>query len=383
MGLFKTKKGKGQGFTFVLHVHTLSPWPANTGSLCVTYERGSKTGALRRAAAPSSPSAAGFGTVVFEEQFELPATLYGVRLPLGTTAAAAAWPAAPAPLPNLVAMLQSTPCRALLCLDLQDAAAARKGSGKAMGPFAAKELRLAVMAADARGKPSGPPLGSISLNLADYAAADGRTQQSFTLTGAGGRSLAAAGGGTPKLLLTIACRDASRSKAGGAPLIVEPSLSSLGEEEAGASGELLPTSMSTDEEGAYLGSNALLAASQLLQDITQPFAYCCHPHMPACSSLAHLCADACCCGAVQAAGRPAGATAGRPAAPSSAAAATACWRQCQKSLRRPLAGLQQQQAVHAALAGHKRRRRRQYPRLPRRPCSCSRRHQACMMWMAS
>jgi len=81
MGLFKTKKGKGQGFTFVLHVHTLSPWPTNTGSLCVTYERGSKTGALRRAAAPSSPTAAGFGTVVFEEQFELPATLYGVRLP--------------------------------------------------------------------------------------------------------------------------------------------------------------------------------------------------------------------------------------------------------------------------------------------------------------
>ena len=120
-----------------------------------------------------------------------------------------------------------------------------------MGHFAAKELRLAVVAADARSKPSGAPLGSISLNLADYAAADGRTQQSFTLTGAGGRSLATAGAAAPKLLLTIACRDASHIKAGGAPLVLEPSLSSLAEEAAGAGGEPLPTSMSTDEEGAF------------------------------------------------------------------------------------------------------------------------------------
>jgi hypothetical protein len=116
---------------------------------------------------------------------------------------------------------------------LQDAAAARQGSGKAMGHFAAKELRLAVVAADARGKPSGAPLGSISLNLADYAAADGRTQQPFTLTGARGRSLATAGAAAPKLLLTIACRDASHIKAGGPPLVLEPSLSSLAEEAAG------------------------------------------------------------------------------------------------------------------------------------------------------
>ena len=81
MGLF-TKKGKGLPFSFVIHVHTLSPWPAKTGSLCVSYERGSKTGVLRRAAPPSSPSAAGHGTVVFEEEFDMPATLYAVRLPL-------------------------------------------------------------------------------------------------------------------------------------------------------------------------------------------------------------------------------------------------------------------------------------------------------------
>jgi len=52
------------------------------------------------------------------------------------------------------------------------------------------------------------------------------------------------------LVLCCRCRDASHSK-GGVPLSVEPSLSSM---ELEAEGEEMPLSMSTDEEGAPLGS---------------------------------------------------------------------------------------------------------------------------------
>lgn len=55
------------------------------------------------------------------------------------------------------------------------------------------------MAADARGRPAGALLGTVVLNLADYAAVEGRSmQQAFTVAPAGGRNL-----GGAKLLLTI------------------------------------------------------------------------------------------------------------------------------------------------------------------------------------
>lgn len=56
-----------------------------------------------------------------------------------------------------------------------------------------------MVAADARGRPAGALLGTVVLNLADYAAVEGRSmQQAFTVAPAGGRNL-----GGAKLLLTI------------------------------------------------------------------------------------------------------------------------------------------------------------------------------------
>ncbi len=79
MGLFSKHKGSGHHYTFALHFHALSPWPADSsGSLCVTYERGSHTGSTR-AVAPASPPRQGGGSYVWEQQLQLPATLYEVR----------------------------------------------------------------------------------------------------------------------------------------------------------------------------------------------------------------------------------------------------------------------------------------------------------------
>lgn len=81
---------------------------------------------------------------------------------------------------------------------LQDVAATRKGSGR--GAFDRKELVLSIAAADGKGKP-GAPLGTVTLNLAEYAAPGGPVQRSFAVAPAPGGALAAAG--APKLLLTI------------------------------------------------------------------------------------------------------------------------------------------------------------------------------------
>lgn len=78
---------------------------------------------------------------------------------------------------------------------------AKRGGARGGGAFERKELTLAVVPADARGRPAGAPLGTVVLNLADYASAEGRPmQQAFTVVPAGGRNL-----GGAKLLLTIRC----------------------------------------------------------------------------------------------------------------------------------------------------------------------------------
>ncbi|KAL4430809.1 hypothetical protein ABPG75_006065 [Micractinium tetrahymenae] len=197
MGLLKHKGQKKTPLAFTLHIHALD-WPrAEDKSLVVVAQRGSHSAATRRAAPSPRRAAAGGSTYVFEEQLSLPVTLYS------------------------------------------DAAAARKG---AFGPFLPKELRLAALRADASGKPAGPFLGSVALNLAEYASNDGRaSQQAFTLAPIGAR-----------LLVTIGCGD---SKSGGGLPGLERSLSSLGtEQEEDAGG--LPISMSTDEEGSRPSSAA-------------------------------------------------------------------------------------------------------------------------------
>ena len=73
MGLLAKAKGKStRKFSFALHVHTLT-LTSGGGSLCVTFERGSHSGSTR-------PVAGLRGSYAFEEQLQLPATLYQVRM---------------------------------------------------------------------------------------------------------------------------------------------------------------------------------------------------------------------------------------------------------------------------------------------------------------
>jgi hypothetical protein len=86
---------------------------------------------------------------------------------------------------------------------LPQAAKQSSPGSQAQGPFEPKLLQLSIVSVDARGKAApGPPLGTLGLDLADYASSGGLTQQAFPILGSGGRSLAASGG-APSLLLTI------------------------------------------------------------------------------------------------------------------------------------------------------------------------------------
>jgi hypothetical protein len=79
MGLLKKHKGRGYAYTFFLHVHNLS-WPGNAGDLRVQFERGSHSGSTKaKAAIPNSFRPGDLSTYVFEQQLQLPATLYEVR----------------------------------------------------------------------------------------------------------------------------------------------------------------------------------------------------------------------------------------------------------------------------------------------------------------
>lgn len=77
MGIFKKLQGKGVRFTYFIHVHELSwPSPPRGGRLCVRFERGSAhTGSTRAVEPTTEPSHARY---VFDEQLQLPATLFQV-----------------------------------------------------------------------------------------------------------------------------------------------------------------------------------------------------------------------------------------------------------------------------------------------------------------
>ena len=117
--------------------------------------------------------------------------------------------------------------------------------------FEAKEMTLAVSHVDVRGKPAGPSLASLTLNLANYAAT-GRVQQSLVLVpsgGGGGRNPATSSAGPPRLLVTIACREAGGKAA--PPLVAG---SAAAAPQGGATADELdewPARMSTDEEGKW------------------------------------------------------------------------------------------------------------------------------------
>ena len=78
MGLFKNKN-RGGAFkcTFFLHFHSLSPWPAAAGNLCVSFERGTHSDKTQPSP-PHAPLVDECATYVWEQQLQLPATLYEV-----------------------------------------------------------------------------------------------------------------------------------------------------------------------------------------------------------------------------------------------------------------------------------------------------------------
>lgn len=200
MGLFSKHKGGYQKFVYFLHFHTLS-WPRDAGSLCAIFHRGSHSGATRSSAGTSAGIAKdGPVTYVWEQQLQLPATLFEASRHCGSPRLLLT-PAAPSRRhcrhQGAFGQQELPPL-----LVLQDVSAARKGSGKGLGPFEKKELKITMVQADKSGQPTGAVLGSVILNLADYASTDGRTQKAFSVAGAAGRSLPT-GAGAPKLLLTI------------------------------------------------------------------------------------------------------------------------------------------------------------------------------------
>lgn len=201
MGLLKHKGQKKTPLVFTLHIHALD-WPRPEDKcLVVVAQRGSHSAATQRAAPSPRRATASGSTYVFEEQLSMPVTLFSVRLHALPSRAVQPWCdlsrclARPPGQPGPLMRRPHSSCCADAALParppLQDAAVARKG---AFGPFLPKELRLAALRADAAGKPAGPFLGSVALNLADYASAEGRTvQQAFTLTPVGARLLVTIG----------------------------------------------------------------------------------------------------------------------------------------------------------------------------------------------
>ncbi|KAL4419164.1 hypothetical protein ABPG77_009140 [Micractinium sp. CCAP 211/92] len=201
MGLLKHKGQKKTPLVFTLHIHALD-WPRSEDkSLVVVAQRGSHSAATGRVRRPRR--------------------------------------AAQRPAAALTFWRSSCPCRSR---------SSRMPRWRARAPLAPSCPRSCALGGAARRRRRasrrGPFLGSVALNLADYASAEGRTvQQAFTLAPVGAR-----------LLVTIGVW-ARGQKRGGLPG-VEPSLTSLEAElEEGGAAEL-PISMSTDEEGSRPSSAA-------------------------------------------------------------------------------------------------------------------------------
>lgn len=91
-------------------------------------------------------------------------------------------------------------------------ASKRRASGD-LGPFEPKLLQLSVVPDSRSGaaKHTGQPVGSVSLNLADFARADGGLQDELVLAGPGGSTLVTPSG-PPKLLVTIRCAPACHAQ---------------------------------------------------------------------------------------------------------------------------------------------------------------------------
>ena len=92
LGKLQKHKGKAKtAWTACVVVHTLAPFPGGQGPLCVTYERGSHSGATQ----PANPSR-GSAAYVFEQQLVVSVTLYQHQVRVEGPADAAALLAAAA-----------------------------------------------------------------------------------------------------------------------------------------------------------------------------------------------------------------------------------------------------------------------------------------------
>jgi len=92
LGKLQKHKGKAKtAWTACVVVHTLAPFPGGQGPLCVTYERGSHSGATQ----PANPSR-GSAAYVFEQQLVVSVTLYQHQVRVEVPADAAALLAAAA-----------------------------------------------------------------------------------------------------------------------------------------------------------------------------------------------------------------------------------------------------------------------------------------------
>lgn len=81
MGIFGKGKSKQSKFDFYIHVHTLSPWPAQYSKLTLEWQRG---GSRKGWTKPVGPTVGQPGrmwaTYEIEQTFHVPCTLYQVRM---------------------------------------------------------------------------------------------------------------------------------------------------------------------------------------------------------------------------------------------------------------------------------------------------------------
>ncbi len=79
MGIFSKGKSKQSKFDFYIHVHTLSPWPAQYSKLVLEWQRG---GSRKGWTKPVGPTVGQPGrmwaTYDIEQDFAVPCTLYQV-----------------------------------------------------------------------------------------------------------------------------------------------------------------------------------------------------------------------------------------------------------------------------------------------------------------
>jgi hypothetical protein len=208
-------------FEFMVHVHTLQPWPTGSKAVAIGWQRGKRRRGATNSVLPL-PNKEGLGTVVrFNEKFSLTSTLYKVRaLELrrccpwcrrradATPTCGSLHCACPACQPgggtsptwwwlHWVSILR----RPTPAAQQPQAPGAPERSSSHVGPFKKKCLILAVLETDGRTHATAA-LGRIVIDLSEFASLDSQELRTFTV--ACNKSIHAAVG-EPNLTVTIRC----------------------------------------------------------------------------------------------------------------------------------------------------------------------------------